>query len=266
MSKSIYQQALDILQQSFQTCSIKHAKIKSQKELEALWQSHNNDTTHENEIRMAILYFYHQCGLGCFVHYDKSTLHIITRIKDREHNIYIDSICKFLRDNTHYTHEKIKQGELTQEDFKELFDFVESSLDLQASTQREMIKIALRNVFDIHARDALFFKNGEIRFFTFDYDSVKMNNEIRKINSNAHINVLSNEDTQALDSALLKTNIQAIIVQNTISILQDDIHLRSIDNLQFNKRFSFFAIQRLRLYIDTLPVSHIDSLEEVSTA
>lgn len=114
---------------------------------------------------MAILHFYHQCGLGAFVHYDKNTLHIITHIKNKKHNIYVDSICEFLK--THkalYTQEKIKQGELTKQDFKELFDFIESSFDLQRNTQRELIKIALRNVFGIQARDALFLKMERLSF------------------------------------------------------------------------------------------------------
>ncbi|TLD92435.1 hypothetical protein LS74_005165 [Helicobacter magdeburgensis] len=263
MTASLYNQTLDILHQSFKTLDIKLAKDNAQKSLESLWQkqSGENPQLTENEIRMAILHFYHQCGLGAFVHYDKNTLHIITHIKNKKHNIYVDSICEFLK--THkalYTQEKIKQGELTKQDFKELFDFIESSFDLQRNTQRELIKIALRNVFGIQARDALFFKDGEIKLFAFDYEKVKINNEIRKINSNAHINVLSNEDKKILDNALLSSDMHTIIVQNTLMILQNDIHLSRIDNLEFNKRFSFFAIQKLRLYIENLAINHIDSL------
>lgn len=133
MTASLYNQTLDILHQSFKTLDIKLAKDNAQKSLESLWQkqSGENPQLTENEIRMAILHFYHQCGLGAFVHYDKNTLHIITHIKNKKHNIYVDSICEFLK--THkalYTQEKIKQGELTKQDFKELFDFIESSFDL----------------------------------------------------------------------------------------------------------------------------------------
>ena len=263
MNTSLYNQTLDILQHSFKTLDITLAKNNAQKSLESLWQQHKDENPQliENEMRMAILHFYHQYGLGAFVYYDKNTLHIITHIKDKKHNIYVDFICKFLK--THkalYTQEKIKQRELTKQDFKELFDFVESSFDVQRSTQREMIKIALRNVFGIQARDALFFKDGEIRLFAFDYEKVKLNNEIRKINSNAHINVLSNEDKKILDNALLSADMHTIIVQNTLTILQNDIHLSRIDNLEFNKQFSFFAIQKLRLYIESLAINHIDSL------
>lgn len=263
MNTSLYNQTLDILQHSFKTLDITLAKNNAKKSLESLWQQHKDENPQliENEMRMAILHFYHQYGLGAFVYYDKNTLHIITHIKDKKHNIYVDSICKFLK--THkalYTQEKIKQRELTKQDFKELFDFVESSFDVQRSTQRELIKLALRNVFGIQARDALFFKDGGIRLFVFDYEKVKLNNEIRKINSNAHINVLSNEDKKILDNALLSADMHTIIVQNTLTILQNDIHLSRIDNLEFNKQFSFFAIQKLRLYIESLAISHIDSL------
>ena len=123
-----------------------------------------------------------------------------------------------------------------------------------------MIKIALRNVFGIQARDALFFKDGNIKLFKFDYEIVKINNEIRQINRNSHINVLSNEDRMVLDNALSMTNVQSLIIQNTLLILQKDIDLKQIDNLGFNKRFKFFAIQKLRVYIESLQLHHIDSL------
>ncbi len=71
--------------------------------------------------------------------------------------------------------------------------------------------------------NALFFKDGNIKLFKFDYEIVKINNEIRQINRNSHINVLSNEDRMVLDNALSMTNVQSLIIQNTLLILQKDI-------------------------------------------
>ncbi|MCX2716556.1 hypothetical protein OQH61_02275 [Helicobacter sp. MIT 21-1697] len=252
---AVYDEALGILQKSFNDCErIVDSKAQSQEQLFALIQA---NPMMESEIRMAILHFYNQCGLGAFVHYDKKQLQVITHIKNRTHNLYVQRICEFLKKHKFTLYKQ----EPSKEDFEELLDFVDTTLDLNAqSTKREMIKIALRNVFGIQARDALFFKDGNIKFFKFDYESVKINNEIRQINCNSHINVLSNEDRIVLDNALSMTNVQSLIVQNTLLILQKDIDLKRIDNLGFNKNFKFFAIQKLRIYIESLHIHHIDSL------
>ncbi len=252
---AVYDEALYILQESFDTHTcIADAKTQSQKHLFTLIQE---NPMLENEIRMAILHFYNQCGLGAFVHYDKNQLQVITHIKNHTHNLYVQRICDFLKKHKFTLYKQ----EPSKEDFEELFHFVDTTLDLNTqSTKREMIKIALRNVFGIQARDALFFKDGNIKLFKFDYEIVKINNEIRQINRNSHINVLSNEDRMVLDNALSMTNVQSLIIQNTLLILQKDIDLKQIDNLGFNKRFKFFAIQKLRVYVESLQLHHIDSL------
>ena len=255
---AVYDEALYILQESFDTHTcIADAKTQSQKHLFTLIQE---NPMLENEIRMAILHFYNQCGLGAFVHYDKNQLQVITHIKNHTHNLYVQRICDFLKKHKFTLYKQ----EPSKEDFEELFHFVDTTLDLNTqSTKREMIKIALRNVFGIQARDALFFKDGNIKLFKFDYEIVKINNEIRQINRNSHINVLSNEDRMVLDNALSMTNVQSLIIQNTLLILQKDIDLKQIDNLGFNKRFKFFAIQKLRVYIESLQLHHIDSLAKI---
>lgn len=260
MSKhTTYDKVISLLQQSFQN----HINIKEAKQysLIHLTQLLENEPDSENEVRLGILHFYNQCGLGCFILYEKKgekkELQIITRIKNRTHNIYTQRIGNFLHTHkpTLYTDEPKKS------DFDELFAFVDENLDLSTSaTKREMIRAALRNVFRIHTRDGLFFKDGSIKLFKFDYEIVRLNNEIRQISGSAHINVLSNGDRQTLERILLSSNIQNIIVQNTLQILTRDIALSRIDPLSFNKQFSFFSIQKLRIYMETLQIHSIDSL------
>lgn len=253
---SLYDETLQILQKCFsESESVIEAKKMSEDMLFTLLQ---NNPNMENDIRLAILHFYDQRGLGAFVHYDELKLQIITRIKDRTHNLYVQKICEFLKAHkaTLYTQEP------SNADFDELFAFVDSMLDLQnQSTKREMIKTALRNVFGIQARDGLFFKDGNITLRKFDYESVQINNEIRRIANSAHINVLSNEDKMYLDNALSTTNVQSLIIQNTINILKEDIDLTRIDNVLFNQRFGFFAIQKMRLFLEKLPaINDVDSI------
>ena len=82
---AVYDEALYILQESFDTHTcIADAKTQSQKHLFTLIQE---NPMLENEIRMAILHFYNQCGLGAFVHYDKNQLQVITHIKNHTHNL-----------------------------------------------------------------------------------------------------------------------------------------------------------------------------------
>lgn len=254
MNRSIYDETLRILHESFaQHINVTEAKLASQK---ALFELLESNPQMENDIRMGILHFYNQCGLGCFVHYDKHQLQVITRIKNPTHNLYVQRIYNFLKDKMPHFNPKAP----ADEDFKALCNFADSMLDLQTSAKRDALKAALRQVFGIQPRDALFFKDGHLKVSQFDYEIVKINSEIRKINSSSHINVLNNDDKKALDNALLTTNIQSLIVQNTLNILHNDIDLTSIDNLSFNERFSFFAIQKLRVYLESLHISEVDSL------
>ena len=254
-SHTLYDEALQILQKYFsESVNITEAKMKSEKALFTLLQ---DNPSAENDIRLAILHFYDQKGLGCFVHYDKKQLQIITRIKNYTHNLYVQRICDFLKmhKSTLYTQEPSKA------DFDELFSFVNSMLDLQnQSTKRDMIKVALRNVFGIQPRDGLFFKDGNIKLRKFDNEMVQISNEIRQINNRMHINVLSNADKQSIDDMLQSVNIQDVIMQNTSQILQNDIDLTHIDNILFNQRFGFFAIQKLRLFLEKLPLKRVDSI------
>lgn len=252
---SIYDTTLGILSKHFSQCqTIIEAKQASQDELLKLLQD-NPDS--ENDIRLAILHFYHQKGLSSFVRYDKHQLQIITRIKNHTHNIYIQKICEFLR--KHKSTLYIQQPQ--KSDFDELFAFIDSTFDSQTqSTKRDMIKTALRSVFGIKARDGLFFKNGNVTLKKFDQKIVQINSEIRQISAKMHINVLNNEDIHLIEKALQSVNIQSIIMQNTIQILERDIDLGSIDNVLFNQRFLFFSIQKLRLFLEELPLGGVDSL------
>lgn len=258
MVSKIYDQTLEILNQCYQKQqSIKDSQENASKELFELIQTCPEQ---ENDIRMAILHFYNQHGLAAFVHLEESRLQIITRIKNRNNNIYIQRIIEFLKSHKELL-ESYKQQTATSESFDKLFAFVDTQLNLQEeSTKREMIKTALRIVCGIQARDALFFKDGTIKLFKFDYEIVKINNEIRKISQNSHINVLSNEDRKTIEKCLSSVNLESLILQNTLSILEKDIDLSHIDNFTFNKNFSFFAIQKIRIYLENLPLSHIDSI------
>ena len=88
---------------------------------------------------------------------------------------------------------------------------------------------------------------------------VQTNHEIRDMNNKMHMNVLSVEGKKRIDKALESINIQSLIMQNTLQILQDDIHLTQIDNIQFNQQFYFFSVRKLRVFLETLPLEHIDS-------
>ncbi|WP_334086475.1 hypothetical protein [Helicobacter typhlonius] len=254
---NIYDNALHILQDCFNnTHSIIEAKTQSEGALLELLQKHKDA---ENDIRLAILHFYDQCGLDAFVHYDKKELHIITRIKNQQHNIYVQRICDFLTKHK----AKLYEREPSKEDFEEFFQYVDSILDVQCeSTKRDLIKIALRNVFGIQPRDALFFKDGSIKLKKFDYEIVQINKEVRDIDDKAHMFILSNEHKTSIDKALESINIQSLIMQNTLQILQNDIHLAQIDVLGFNKKFHFFAIQKMRIFLESLPLGHIDSIQK----
>lgn len=253
-SHSLYDKALQILQECFaKNESLKNAKEQSQNALFTLLQS-NPDS--ENDIRLAILHFYDQCGLGCFVHYDKNQLQIITRIKNHTYNIYVQRICDFLKKHKNTLYEK----EPSKEDLKNFFDFVDSTLDIQCqNTKKDIIRVAIRNVFRIQPRDGLFFKDGNITLKKFDYEMVQTNHEIRDMNNKMHMNVLNVEYKKRIDKALESINIQSLIMQNTLQILQDDIHLTQIDNIQFNQQFYFFSVRKLRVFLETLPLEYIDS-------
>ena len=257
MNASLYDKTLQILKESFtQHQSFIEAKEQSERALLILLQE--NPST-ENEIRLAILHFYDQCGLGCFVHYDKNQLHIIVRIKNKEHNIYVQKICNFLKEHKSVLYEK----EPSKADFDEIFSFIDSTLKIQnQGTKRDLIKSALRIVFGIQPRDALFFKDGNVTLKKFDYEIVQINQEIRDISDKSHLNNLSSENRKMIDKALSGTNIQSLIVQNTLQILQHDIHLTHIDNIHFNQQFSFFAIQKLRIFLESLPLKQIDSVSK----
>lgn len=251
----MYNKALEILHDQFKQGSIIESKTKSASELFTLLQT---DPSSENDIRTAILHFYDRFGLACYTHKDKSTLHIITRIKNRTNNIYIQRLNEFLRTQPQLS--SLSQEPNTQE-VKSIFEFVENTFDLNEElTRRELIKTALKQTFGVQARDALFFKNGAMKFYKFDYEMVKINNEIRQVRANTHLNVLNNEDKRILNMTLRSINIHSLIIEYTLEILEQNIHLASIDNLTFNQTFSFFAMQKIRLYLEAIAPKQIDSL------
>lgn len=250
-----YDQALEILKEAFNQGTFTESKAKSSAQLFSLLQA---EPSGENDIRMAILHFYNQHGLGCFIHKDKKTLHIITRIKNRTNNIYTQHLRRFLK-----TQQALipQNREPNQEGIKAIFDFINTTFDInEEATKRELIKTTLRQTFGMETRDALFFKDGTIKLYKFDYEIVKINNEIRQIKSNTHLNSLSNEDRKFIDEALKSTDIHTLIINNTLEILSKDIQITLVDNLTFHQQFSFFAIQKLRIYLESLISDHVDSL------
>lgn len=215
-------------------------------------------------IRKAIVDFYRKNGMNTFVHFVKDDkIEISTSIRDKNNNIYVFFLSKWLEENKKKFKSKMTDSNdnFSQEEFKMILQYAKLCIDFDDDLLfRDIVRSAIKKTFNLNTRDGLFFSQIGMYFKMFDFEFVKISNEIRNIKKLNSARLLNDEDRQKINAYLNKYNVNAIILKSVSNILDKKVNLNVISNIEFTKTFLFYVAQELRIEIQKILGNNIPSI------
>ena len=208
------------------------------------------------KIRKAIVHFYKAYGFSVLIVFQKNhTLKLIPALQDHHNNLYINMLSKWIE--SHFD----ENQKLNEEIFQQIFSFIKEKLEIQDELLcREIARHAIKKFFKLDMRDSLFFKNLGLFVKKFDYDFVKVNQDLRRINK-LDSSVLLNENDRSYISYLLKhIPLKKRLTAIAHKVLQTKMQVNMISQPNFYQTFTLFVVQEFRFEINKTLNDSIDGL------
>lgn len=204
------------------------------------------------EIRSGILRFYNSWGMSAIVIFDKDgKLKLTKKIKDISKSPYLSKLLSWLCEHkadfeNAYTNHEFSEKEVLEISQKtdEIIDFNDEFL------RRDLIRAAIKKCFGFDVRDAIFLFDNRASIKNFDYDFVRLNNEIRELLRMPNIDPIADSQLPSLMHALEGVNIDALLSQITTEVLHFNTPLSTTSNIDFARLFPFYIRQKLRLNLE----------------
>ncbi|PAF41453.1 hypothetical protein [Helicobacter sp. 11S03491-1] len=216
-------------------------------------------------VRKAIVEFYRKNGMNAFVYIDKNkNIEISTAIKDPQNNLSVFFLSKWLENNKKKFKSKISNANenFSQEDFNMILEYAKMCIDFDNNELlfRDVVRNAIKKTFNLNPRDGLFFTKLGVYFKIFDFEFVKLSNEIRHIQKLNSARLLDDGDKLKINALLKKIDLDGLIAQIAEHILDTKINFENITNIEFTKNFLFFIVQELRVHLRKILDGKITSI------
>lgn len=247
MNQAIYQQIYKILHEKFSRDErvrvLDEEAIFAEivKELNGL-----NPLEFKEEIRQAIIHFFASKGFKAFVFFGNNGKPIIKRkLFDYENNIYVNLFVTAFLDLKHEIKDDNNSGTLVIE--KELLDrFYDFLADIENIEERKnIIKSAIKKIFDLKERDAIFISNNKIIIKLFCPTNISTEKKPQVYRrSYEH---LPEETLKYILRELEKNGLDEKIKQMVLEATQNELNFTKINNFQFGK--SFIKVFQDKLYV-----------------
>ncbi|PAF42493.1 hypothetical protein [Helicobacter sp. 11S02596-1] len=235
-------------------------------EIKKILQDHPIDSGDQNcqeYVRRSIADFYRKNGMNAFIYFDKSkNISVSAVIKDPNANLSIFFLSKWLQDNKNQFKSEISDDKpLSQEDFNQIFEYARTCVDSDNELVfRDVVRNAVKKTFNFNSRDGLFFSKLGVYLKTFDFNFVKISNEIRSVQKLSAERLLSDEDRFKINNHLKNINLDDLILKSTAYVLDTKIDLDNTSNMEFYKNFHFYMTQELRLHLEEILGEKIPSM------
>ncbi|PAF51965.1 hypothetical protein [Helicobacter sp. 13S00477-4] len=234
--------------------------------IKRILQEHSIDTTSKDckeYVRKAIADFYRKNGMSAFVHISKDkNIQVRATIRDNKNNLCISFLSQWLEENKKKFKSKISDNESpSQEDFQMILEYAKLCIDFNNEMAlREIIRNAIKKTFNLNTRDGLFFNKLGVYFKIFDFNFVKISNEIRNMKKLGAARILDDGDRLKINAYLRKINLEELILKNVDYVLNSKMNLENISNIEFSRNFLFCVTQEFRMFLQKILIGKIPSI------
>ncbi|NLU34299.1 hypothetical protein [Wolinella succinogenes] len=203
-------------------------------------------------VRASIIDFFHLHGMSVFIFFEKDDrLRIFKKVKEVHKSPYVTFLTRWLLEHKEEFKESIREQKFSQEEIAQISEEADNLIDFKDEfLRRDVIRQAIKKGFGFDVRDAIFLFDNEAHIKNFDYNFVRLNNELRELGKRSSIEPISESEESQIASSLEGVNLGFLLGDITTEVLRYHTPIGGVNNIDFARRFLFFIRQKLRLALE----------------
>lgn len=204
-----------------------------------------NNKLELNGLYNATSNFFKQNGLEIELKQSSENLKIHFKVSNRESNLLIDFLSKYLENKSFNTGVSEKQD---SDSFNNIFLYLNKITESRSEDidLRQIIRVALKKALNLSDRDGLFFKDVEPLIKKFDHELVRQNARLRELKKHSYeIELLSSNEKKLMDNFLKDEDLDLMLNEIVRNIVEINLDSMGISPIGLFSNFSFLFLKNL---------------------